>query len=652
MNSSRSASGETDYRVVPLTPSLSPGEGVNRPPSLPNIPIRGIVSLCVAWLGLGFGSYTCFAQWTTQMVTLNPGWNAVYLEVQPAFDDCDALFAGMPVESVWAWNRRFSAVQFIQDPSKLVPGQADWLTYLPPDHPARATRNLFALQGARAYLIKLKGGASAISWNVIGQPTNRQIDWLPDSLNFVGFPIAPGGAPTFQSFFSASTAHADQPVYRLDTSGQWQLVSSPATTSLRAGESFWTYCQGASTFSGPVQLTLEQRNGLLYGKTLTEQTMRIKNNSTSVRSLTIQELPSQTPPDTNSPVLAGAVPLSYYKIDATNHVFGWITLPGQLQKLNMQPGEEWVLRLEVGRPQMADFVPPANHNGVLYQSLLQISNDAGVRYLVPVSAEGLKSYASAAAALSKQIGKADASIPPDPRAGLWVGSAVIDRVSQPASISSPTNPVPVGSSLQFRLIVHVDNTGNVRLLQKVLQMFKTGTLKPDPNNPTNNVVDQPGHYVLVTDDSLIPKFSGAILRDGQAVARRLSSAAFGFSTPILFSGAGTFGSGNFFGQVNLSYDDRLNPFKHVYHPDHNNLDERFQNKLTEGVESFSLSRQIELKFAAQDPDNLTVAGWGDNQLGGDYKEAILGLHNQPIYVSGTFRLTRASTIGVLNDSLP
>src|SRR5437773_12081162 len=89
MHSSRSASGETDYRVVPLTPSLCPGEGVNRPPSLPNIAIRGIVSLCVAWLGLGCGSYTCFAQWTTQMVTLNPGWNAVYLEVQPAFDDCE-----------------------------------------------------------------------------------------------------------------------------------------------------------------------------------------------------------------------------------------------------------------------------------------------------------------------------------------------------------------------------------------------------------------------------------------------------------------------------------------------------------------------------------------------------------------------------------
>jgi len=617
-----------------------------------NCPIRmkKLVNGCLLLFALGCGSPAAFAQWVTQTITLNPGWNAVYLEVQPANSDCDAVFAGIPVESVWAWNRRFSSVQFIQDANQLVPGQPDWLVYLPSDQPARATRNLFAVQGARAYLIKLKSGAGATTWNVLGQPTVRQIDWLPNSLNFVGFPVAPGGAPTFQSFFSGSTAHAGQPVYRLNASGRWQLISSPATNALRAGEALWVYCLGASTFSGPVQLTLEQRDGLLYGRILTEQTLRIKNNSASVRSFTVQELPSHIPTDTNSPVLAGAVPLSYYKIDAANHQFGWITLPSQLQKLNMQPGEEWVLRLEVNRPLMADFVPPPNHNGVLYQSILNLSDDTGIRYLISVSAEGVKTYASTASAV-RQIGKADAGAPPDPRAGLWVGSAAIDKVSQPAGITSPANPVPVGSPFQFRLIVHVDNDGKVRLLQKVLQMFKPGTLKPDPNDPSKNVIDRPGRYVLVTDDSLVANFTGATLRDGQPVARRLSSAAFSFSQPVLFSGNSGFGAGTFTGLVNLDYDDPLNPFKHRYHPDHDNLDERFEKKVPEGLESFSVARQIEMEFTAQDPDHLTIAGWGDNQLGGNYRETFAGLHRDAIHISGTFRLTRASTIGVLNDGL-
>lgn len=601
---------------------------------------------------LGCGSHTAFAQWTTQSVDLNPGWNAIYLEVQPGTNDCDSVFAGLPVESVWAWNRRFSSVQFIQDPNQLVPGQTDWLVYLPPDHAGRESRNLFAVEGGRAYLIKMKSGVPSTTWNVVGQPKVRRIDWLPNSLNLVGFPIAPGGSPTFQSFFAASTAHAGQPVYRLNTSGQWQLISSPTTASLRAGEAYWIYCQGASAFSGPLQLTLEHSDGLSYGRILTEQTLRIKNNSSSVRSIAVQQLPSQSPPGDSFPLLAGSVPLSYYRVDATNRQFGWFDFPFQLQRLSMQPGEEWVLRLAVNRPQMVDFVPPPGHNGVLYQSILQISSDTGVRHLISVSAEGLKTYPSGAAvATMRRIGKADVGDPPDPRAGLWVGSVVIDKVSQPANITSRTNPIPVGSPLQFRLLVHVNDTGQVRLLQKVLQMFKTGTVKPDPNDPSHNVVDRPGRYVLVTDDALIPNFSGATLRDGQPVARRISSATFANSQPIPFSGTGAFGTGKFTCQVSLDYDHPLNPFKHKYHPDHDNLDERFQAKLPEGVESFSITRQIELQFTLQDPDNLTIAGWGDNQLGGNYKEAISGLHNQPIHVSGSFRLNRASTIGVLNDGL-
>ena len=104
--------------------------------------------------------------------------------------------------------------------------------------------------------------------------------------------------------------------------------------------------------------------------------------------------------------------------------------------------------------------------------------------------------------------------------------------------------------------------------------------------------------------------------------------------PILFSGSAPFGGGTFTCRVNLEYDDPLNPFKHIYHPDHDNLDDRFARKLPEGVESFTVTRQVELEFTAQDPDNLGIAGWGDNQLGGNYRETISGLHTKTIYVAG------------------
>jgi hypothetical protein len=601
--------------------------------------VRGAGLLLVLWVS------GVQAQWTTQSIQLRAGWNAVFLEVQPAQDDCDAAFAGLPVESVWAWNRRVSTVQFIQDPGTLVLGQPDWLTYVPPGDPAYGARDLHALEGGRAYLIKLRSGASTVMWDVVGSPVHRAIEWLPDSLSFVGFPLGPTGQPTFQSFFSGSPAHAGQRMYRLSAAGQWEAIANPATAVLRWGEAYWVYCRGASSFAGPVRLGMGQREGLLYGRLLTEQTLRIRNDASSPRTFSVQVVTSMAPPDGSYPVLAGPVPLSYYRVDAANRQFGWVPFSGPLNRLNVQPGEEWVLRLEVNRARMESFNPPAGHNGVLYQGLLQVSSEFGVRQWVAVSAEGLR--ALPVVGLARQL-----EFEPEPHAGLWVGAAVVNRVSQPSKLSSPDSPLPVGSPLQFRLLVHVDTEGNVRLLQKVLQMFRPGTLKPDPEDPGRSVIDEPGREVLVTDDALTSAFSGVTLRDGRSVARRLSSSAFSFREPVLLSGEGRFGAGAFAGDLEVGYDDPLNPYKHRYHPEHDNLDDRFEVLMGEGAEAFSIGRRIELEFTPDDPESLTLAGWGDTQLGGHYRETITGLHHRPILVSGTFRLTRASRVGVLNDGVP
>src|SRR2546430_989224 len=103
-----------------------------------------------AWLliiTVFFGAFTASAQWTNQTITLRPGWNAVFLEIQPEPRDSDTVFANLPVESVWLWNRRVKTVEFLSDPSQLLPGDPDWLTYLPPSHPSRAIMNLLVVLG-------------------------------------------------------------------------------------------------------------------------------------------------------------------------------------------------------------------------------------------------------------------------------------------------------------------------------------------------------------------------------------------------------------------------------------------------------------------------------------------------------------------------
>ena len=86
--------------------------------------VVGVVFMVLAAVG--------HAQWATQAIPLSPGWNAVFLEVQPENNACDAVSAGLPVESVWAWNRRFEPVRYIQDAAGLDPDQPEWLTYYPP----------------------------------------------------------------------------------------------------------------------------------------------------------------------------------------------------------------------------------------------------------------------------------------------------------------------------------------------------------------------------------------------------------------------------------------------------------------------------------------------------------------------------------------
>jgi len=99
------------------------------------------------------------------------------------------------------------------------------------------------------------------------------------------------------------------------------------------------------------------------------------------------------------------------------------------------------------------------------------------------------------------------------RAGLWVGDAVVNQVGQPAS-GNPANPVPTATDFQIRLLIHVDGNGRARLLHRVLQMWKNGTLESGTSDPAKPIVDVPGRYVLLTDERLAGNYTGATLRDG------------------------------------------------------------------------------------------------------------------------------------------
>ncbi len=568
--------------------------------------------------------YCAQAQTITQSITLQPGWNAVWLEVQPASNATDAVFANLPVASVWRRAERLSSVEFIQDPSEQAFNEAGWLGWFHPSRPEAFLGNLFSIHANRAYLIKLTNNAP-VNWSISGRPSLRTSEWVPDSYNLHGLPVDPAAPPTFVGFLRHSKAHYDtatgqlQKIYRLNSAtGQWQPVSPG--DSVQSGAAYWIYSRGASAYVAPLAAEVETGDSLDFGSELTEVNLRLANHTSAAFDVRVRDLagPSSI--------------LSHFTFDAVTGV-RWPALPDPLAARVITEAKTR-LRLAARRQHLI---------GDRYESVLEVRDGAGTRLLVPILVE--KSATTATAA----FGQASAAPPANPLAGLWLGTATLDAVSEPHS-AAPANPTPTKSQLTLRLIVHVDASGQARLLKEVIQMWRNGTLTNDASG--NRVVDKPGEYVLLTDDTLIPMFGGATVRDGESVGRRISTIGYDFpssSSNNFLNLSGTFAVGQALNAtLTLPYDHSTNPFKHRFHPDHDNLDVRFDGP---EVESYTIARQVRLEFAASPPVGVPpVADFGYNQMGGTYRETISGIHKHPIHIRGTFQLARMSSIAELNPS--
>src|SRR5262245_7320525 len=571
-------------------------------------------------LGVSGGS----AQTATQQFNLRASWNAIWLEIEPARAEIGAVFTNVPLSSVWTYVPNDSTVQFIRDQNEAAFNDPVWLRYFPSGRPEAFVNNLFSVRAGRAYLVKLSAPATL---TVTGRPVIKQANWLANSFNLRGFPIDPAQAPSFANFFAPSSAHAGQPIYRLGADGKWSLVDPAAT--MASGEAYWAYSRGASTYQAPLGLELDLGDGLDFGVGLTELGPRLRKLENSAKSVSVRDL-----------ITSASSPLSYSKFENTGP--SWVNLPNpHVVSLGARASSTGLasLRLAIRRRDL----PIAS---TTYSSILEIKDNAGTRYLVPVNAARLL------AARPSQASGGDVNAPGDRVVGVWMGTASITKVNEPNSDTNPTTPQPTRSPFTLRLLLHVTDQGEPRLLKEVLQMWQESTR-------TNGVVDKPGRYVLLTDGSRIPNFSGAALRGGRSVGRRISTADYAFSSGSsnYLAMSGTFGPGQ---QASctlvLGPNFPTNPFRHKYHPDHDNNNASFQ-PLPAGLppeqqEVYEITRALTLTFSATDPEGpngLSAIEYGDSVIGGTYRERITGLHKAALEVEGTFRLRRVNNSPVLNQ---
>lgn len=551
-----------------------------------------------------------------QVITLQPGWNAIYIELQPEQRDIATVFAGLPIGSVWRWRPDVEGAQFIRDPAEGLENIAGWFAWFPQPRPDAFLTNLYQIEGGAAYLVRLEGSQSR-QITITGRPVFRGRFWQPDAFTLTGLPVSESDAPSFAEFFGPSQAHAGQPIYTLESDGRWRLVAAPASETVRAGRAYWVYTRGNSNYQGPLHVVLDQGDSLEFSAALQEIGIVLRNYSRATGSFQIERVDGDT------------LPLLYRNEDPETGEVAWPQLRDRLI-LDAPANSDIFLTLAVDR---------SRFTASRQDQVLAITDEQGTRVLLYAGGDTIQPFAPTVAksgAISKAAG--------DGYAGLWVGEIILDKVSE--AQQAGTTPTPTVREFTQRVLLHVDTAGQVRLLKDVIQMWQDGTTVPSAVDPTLNEVDQPGRFVLVTDKNLIGLYGGASTRDGSSVGIRYSTIGYDFEGDAL-EVDGDFGP-ELTLQTAIVIEPQLptNPFLHRYHPDHNNLDEQFLNFREE---AYRVVRDIQFVFSDGPPENDPSPGWGDNRLGGTFEESIVGLHRNPIFVSGRFELRRVSAVPVLNQ---
>lgn len=492
------------------------------------------------------------------------------------------------VEQVWQWNPAASTSTFTSSPS--VPAQPDVLWHV--WFRGSSTGTLSQLTGNAAYLVKVADGTASFNLSMVGKPLPPVLPWKSSGVNLVGFPTAPTGAPNFFNFFKYSVALKNGPTIFQYVGGALSdvapknpaMVTQPAATTVNRNQAYWIQSTAYTDFYGPLSITLAGPQGVDFGDKLVAMSIRLKNvtDPAQSRSLTatLTPRPSVTPP-TGQPANAGAVPLLIRgAFNPVTGQFSYTPLSAPLTLASLAPGESMDVVLAVDRSALG------NNAGDVFQSLLRITDSLGYTQVdLPVRA------------VSTSL------------AGLWVGVAVVNNVNQ--ILGQTTTPAAAPSNFPIRIILHRNAAGVTTLLQEVYLGDVAGT----PTALSKLALD---HNSTVTPSV------------------RLSSASF--RRDLVVSGAGQLaisGTVNFSDTIGAT--DPTNPFYHKYHPDHDNLDAKFQPITAGAPESYAVTRAVKLTFAPPAPGDFDPT-WGSTTLGGTYSETLTGLRSQPIAVSGVFLL--------------
>jgi hypothetical protein len=599
--------------------------------------LRHLASPLRVALVLGLGALPGSAQWITQTNQLKAGWNAVSLFVDASHAPIsDVMPSDGSVEEVWLWKPS-STQQFIDSPQVPTGTGSQWSKWTFNLGPSSELQRLIP---NASYYVKVKDSATTYNWLLKGKPVAPQYAWTSSGLNFIGFPV-PDGNMGYERFFQPVPSLLETAeIYRSPGgdfgAGNPARVFDTARTVFTRGEAVWMrVAAGYNRYFGPFEVNLSGNRSIQFGKSGTQASFRIRNQSKSTNVITLKMLPSEAAPSGQTAVV-GLPPLILRgELDQSTLKYTGIPLSTNQVSTNIDDdGEEaitWTL-------------PPQGRPGSDVQVVLGLARDSMPGQAGDLSACVLR-LTDSAGLLQVDLGVGAVKAA---NSGLWVGEALVTQVVQYLKnyerdpVGNPvvrlteadgaysvqvTNEVVGGVSRPFpmRLILHNDGTNTV-LLQRVFLGL----------NPQTNAI------VTTQQRFLDPAQLGS--------ARRISAAHLPWSAqntpwPI------TITSNVYRVEIATPYDSpSVNPFIHQYHPDHDNLNASFTQLLPKGRESYSIQRTVWLSPQAAEFDYQSRTT-GSLDLNGVYDETIevggSGANTRTFRVLGTFTLNRISDLPTL-----
>ena len=478
-------------------------------------------------------SLPALAQWQTQSLTLQPGWNAVFLHVDASYTNLDSLVGSdgsNPISEVWLWQPQVSTAQFITSPAIPSAPDSQWAVW----YRSGAVDTLLSLAPNSAYLVRNTNSVPYL-WNLKGKPVAPRYQWATSGLNLIGFPTPAALPPNFDTFLGpVPELQRSAEIYRYPGGNLGATnptrVFAPffRNTPVTRGSAFWI--RAGTTYNryfGPFELGLQNPAGVQYADTLSTYGVRLKNTTASTQTITLNLLASETPPAGQAPFTNPPPLLLRGALNPTNLTYNYTSLPINtpasftLAPLG-QTGSELEIVLGLNRSAMTG---PA---GSLYAGILRFTDVGG---------------------LSRQDISVAASVATT--SGLWVGSASISQVAQylksyakaanDAELQSQTNTLGAGiytRDTNSNLIIRV-GTNSASYIVTGINTNLGVVARPFPlrlilhSSPTNTVLLQRIYYGLQGSTNHVLTTTESVLNPTTlATARRISAPHLPFSHPI------------------------------------------------------------------------------------------------------------------------